>query len=73
MGYGLRNVVDKRKALEEILGVLKPGFVQCPFLSVEIRNNESRMQYDDILPYWDLQAPQSLSLTSTKALNHLLP
>lgn len=26
MGYGLRNVVDKRKALEEIFRVLKEGF-----------------------------------------------
>lgn len=25
MGYGLRNVVDKRKAMQEILRVLKPG------------------------------------------------
>ncbi|KAI4354430.1 hypothetical protein L6164_003291 [Bauhinia variegata] len=25
MGYGLRNVVDKRKALQELLGVLKAG------------------------------------------------
>lgn len=25
MGYGLRNVVDKHKAMQEILRVLKPG------------------------------------------------
>lgn len=25
MGYGLRNVVDKRKAMQEILRVLKAG------------------------------------------------
>lgn len=25
MGYGLRNVVDKQKAMQEILRVLKPG------------------------------------------------
>lgn len=27
MGYGLRNVVDKRKALEEMLRVLKEGLL----------------------------------------------
>lgn len=25
MGYGLRNVVDRRKALQEMFRVLKPG------------------------------------------------
>uniref|UniRef100_A0A453CE17 Methyltransferase type 11 domain-containing protein n=1 Tax=Aegilops tauschii subsp. strangulata TaxID=200361 RepID=A0A453CE17_AEGTS len=27
VGYGLRNVVDKPKAMQEILRVLKPGWV----------------------------------------------
>jgi demethylmenaquinone methyltransferase/2-methoxy-6-polyprenyl-1,4-benzoquinol methylase len=27
MGYGLRNVVDKHKAMQEILRVLKAGFI----------------------------------------------
>jgi demethylmenaquinone methyltransferase/2-methoxy-6-polyprenyl-1,4-benzoquinol methylase len=31
MGYGLRNVVDKRKAMQEILRVLKPG--SCFYLN----------------------------------------
>jgi ubiquinone/menaquinone biosynthesis C-methylase UbiE len=26
MGYGLRNVVDKERAIQEIFRVLKPGF-----------------------------------------------
>lgn len=30
VGYGLRNVVDKPKAMREIFRVLKPGLVQIP-------------------------------------------
>ena len=33
MGYGLRNVVDKRKALEEMLRVLKQGHLLYIFCS----------------------------------------
>lgn len=34
MGYGLRNVIDKRKSLQEMYRVLKPGasisvYIQC--------------------------------------------
>ena len=30
VGYGLRNVVDKSRAMQEIFRVLKPGSVQIP-------------------------------------------
>jgi demethylmenaquinone methyltransferase/2-methoxy-6-polyprenyl-1,4-benzoquinol methylase len=30
VGYGLRNVVDKSRAMQEIFRVLKPGSVQVP-------------------------------------------
>jgi demethylmenaquinone methyltransferase/2-methoxy-6-polyprenyl-1,4-benzoquinol methylase len=32
IGYGLRNVVDKSRAMQEIFRVLKPGSVQVPNL-----------------------------------------
>ena len=70
MGYGLRNVVDKDKAMREMFRVLKPGSslvetILKLFFCVWCRDN--------LLCLVDLQEGKHQFSTSTRQPNHLLP
>ena len=63
IGYGLRNVVDKRKAMQEMFRVLKPG----PIFFSRLKNNCGISH-----PCVDVQVLKHQCLILIKALNHLL-
>lgn len=65
MGYGLRNVVDKRKAVQEMFRVLKPGPI---FFSLVWKITKCGISH----PWVDTQVLKHQCLILIKALNHLL-